>query len=171
MAPLSRDRSTRRGLSTIMRLASAGKPQTIGRLSPGPPLRAGTASRATASSGCRGLDRAGCGALLAERAAAQASAVTGSAAMIAEGALNGDCAFTELIARSAQVVGENVASVVSFFYPRIVAIGAVIATAGDPFLAVVSQIVYRRLLALATPQPYKSFKRRISRCSSASNAA
>ncbi|MFF2050303.1 ROK family protein [Leifsonia sp. NPDC058194] len=69
---------------------------------------------------------------------------------VADGARAGDPVCTELVAKSGRWVGENVASMVSFFNPSFVAIGGTIAETGDQFLAAVRQTVYRRSLPLAT---------------------
>jgi predicted NBD/HSP70 family sugar kinase len=69
---------------------------------------------------------------------------------VADGARMGDPVCTELVAKSGRLVGENIASMVNFFNPSVVAIGGTIAGTGDLFLAAVRQTVYRRSLPLAT---------------------
>jgi predicted NBD/HSP70 family sugar kinase len=69
---------------------------------------------------------------------------------VVDGARSGDPASVQLVAGAGRVVGENIASMINFFNPRVVTIGGAIAGAGDIFLAAVRQTVYQRSLPLAT---------------------
>jgi len=65
-------------------------------------------------------------------------------------ARHGDRECTQLIIRSAQLVGEMTSRLVSVFNPSLILIGGDVSAAGDPFLAEVRQVVFRRAPPLAT---------------------
>jgi predicted NBD/HSP70 family sugar kinase len=69
---------------------------------------------------------------------------------VAAAAQHGDAVAVELLARSGQLVGETVATLVNFFNPSLVLLGGGVALAGDMILAAVREAVYRRSLPLAT---------------------
>lgn len=72
------------------------------------------------------------------------------AADVGLAARHGDQVSNELLTRSAQLLGENVARMVNFFNPATIVIGGGVATTGDSYLANVKQVVIKRSLPLAT---------------------
>ena len=62
----------------------------------------------------------------------------------------GDTVAVNLIAGSGRLVGEALATLVSFFNPSLVLVGGKVADAGDLLLAAVREGIYRRSLPLAT---------------------
>jgi predicted NBD/HSP70 family sugar kinase len=72
------------------------------------------------------------------------------AAEVARTASHGDPVSVELLARSARLLGENVARMVNFFNPAVIVIGGGVTNSGDSYLANVKQIVIKRSLPLAT---------------------
>ena len=72
------------------------------------------------------------------------------AADVGLAAQHGDQISNELLARSAQFLGESVARMVNFFNPATIVIGGGVATSGDSYLANVKQVVIKRSLPLAT---------------------
>jgi glucokinase-like ROK family protein len=72
------------------------------------------------------------------------------AADVAWAAGHGDHVSVELLARSARLLGENIARMVNFFNPAVIVIGGGVANSGDSYLANVKQIVIKRSLPLAT---------------------
>ena len=54
--------------------------------------------------------------------------------------------------RSGRTIGEVLASTVSMLNPSVIVIGGALSEAGDPLLAGVREVVYRRSLPLATAQ-------------------
>jgi glucokinase-like ROK family protein len=73
-----------------------------------------------------------------------------AAADVAAAAQHGDPVAVELLTRSGQLVGETLATLVSFFNPSLILLGGRVALAGDMILASVREAVYRRSLPLAT---------------------
>lgn len=69
---------------------------------------------------------------------------------IADAAEWGDPVAIELLARSGQLVGQMLATLVNFYNPSLVIIGGRVAGSGDLVLAAIRQAVYRRSLSLAT---------------------
>jgi glucokinase-like ROK family protein len=69
---------------------------------------------------------------------------------IARAAQRGDAVSTELLLRSGRLVGEVLATIVSFYNPALVLVGGGIAAAGDKLLAAIRESVYRCSLPLAT---------------------
>lgn len=65
-------------------------------------------------------------------------------------ARRGDPAAVELLSRSGRLVGNVLATLVSFYNPSLVLIGGSVTTAGDLLLAAIREAVYRRSLPLAT---------------------
>jgi predicted NBD/HSP70 family sugar kinase len=63
---------------------------------------------------------------------------------------HGDSTAVELITRSGRLLGQTLATLVSFFNPSLVLIGGKVAEAGDLLLAAVREGVYHRSLPLAT---------------------
>jgi len=63
---------------------------------------------------------------------------------------HGDSTAVELITRSGRLLGETLATLVSFFNPSLVLLGGKVAEAGDLLLAAVREGVYHRSLPLAT---------------------
>ena len=57
-----------------------------------------------------------------------------------------------LLREAGRTIGEVLASAVSLLNPSVIVIGGTIAEAGDPLLAGVREVVYRRSLPLATAQ-------------------
>ena len=62
----------------------------------------------------------------------------------------GSTEATGLIRDAGRIIGEVLASAVSLLNPSIIVIGGSLAEAGDPLLAGVREVVYRRSLPLAT---------------------
>lgn len=69
---------------------------------------------------------------------------------ISEGARRSDPVCVELVNRSATLIGETLATLVSFFNPGTVYLGGIIPSAGDLFLVGVRRAVYQHALPLAT---------------------
>jgi predicted NBD/HSP70 family sugar kinase len=69
---------------------------------------------------------------------------------LSEGARLSDPTCVELINRSATLIGETLASLVTFFNPGTVYVGGIIPSAGDMFLVGVRRAVYQHALPLAT---------------------
>ncbi len=67
-------------------------------------------------------------------------------------ARGGSVLATRLLRDAGRTVGEVLASAVSLLNPSVIVLGGTIAEAGDPLLAGVREIVYRRSLPLATAQ-------------------
>lgn len=65
-------------------------------------------------------------------------------------ALGGDRVAMQLLASSGKLVGEMLATLVSFFNPALVILGGSVAETGGVFLTSVREAVYRRSLPLAT---------------------
>ncbi|ASR37066.1 sugar kinase [Prauserella marina] len=79
---------------------------------------------------------------------AENGAVT--AADLSRAAQSGDRTSVELLTRAGRLVGNLLATLVSFYNPALVIIGGGVAGAGDLLLAAVRESVYRRSLPLAT---------------------
>jgi predicted NBD/HSP70 family sugar kinase len=62
----------------------------------------------------------------------------------------GDSVAVDLITRSGRLLGQNLATLVSFFNPSLVLLGGKAAGAGDLLLAAVREGIYRRSPSLAT---------------------
>jgi predicted NBD/HSP70 family sugar kinase len=62
----------------------------------------------------------------------------------------GSVLATQLVREAGRTVGEVLASAVSLLNPSVIVIGGSLAAAGDPLLAGVREVVYRRSLPLAT---------------------
>jgi predicted NBD/HSP70 family sugar kinase len=69
---------------------------------------------------------------------------------IARAAEAGDPLAISLIQKSAEVVGETIASLVNMFNPGVIVIGGAVASAGETFLAQVRHRVYELSLPMAT---------------------
>jgi glucokinase-like ROK family protein len=69
---------------------------------------------------------------------------------VSTAAEHGDPVSVELLTRSGELVGQMLATLVSFYNPALVIIGGGVAGAGDLPLAAIRQVVYRRSLPLAT---------------------
>jgi glucokinase-like ROK family protein len=65
-------------------------------------------------------------------------------------AQQGDPVAVELLSRSARLLGESLAGVVSFFNPSLIVIGGGVGASGSQYLASVRQALYGRSLPLAT---------------------
>jgi glucokinase-like ROK family protein len=72
------------------------------------------------------------------------------ASAVAGGAAAGDPVCLELLIRAGRYVGRMAAMLVTVCNPAAIIIGGTIARAGDPFLAVIRQEVYRRAFPLAS---------------------
>jgi predicted NBD/HSP70 family sugar kinase len=57
---------------------------------------------------------------------------------------------TQLVREAGRTIGEVLASAVSLLNPSVIVIGGSLSAAGDPLLAGVREVVYRRSLPLAT---------------------
>ena len=62
----------------------------------------------------------------------------------------GSVLATQLLRAAGRTIGEVLASAVSLLNPSVIVIGGSLAEAGDPLLAGVREVVYRRSLPLAT---------------------
>jgi len=69
---------------------------------------------------------------------------------VASGAQSGDRASYDLLARAGTLIGETLASVVSFFNPSLILVGGGVAESGDLLMANIREATYRRALPLAT---------------------
>jgi len=95
--------------------------------------------------------RAGRSPALAEILAGQSGEGAGlSFGDVLHAAEHGDSTAVELITRSGRLLGETLATLVSFFNPSLVLLGGKVAEAGDLLLAAVREGVYHRSLPLAT---------------------
>ncbi|WP_081190367.1 ROK family protein [Saccharomonospora piscinae] len=79
-----------------------------------------------------------------------ASTGTVTAADLSRAAQSGDRVAVELLTRAGRLIGNLLATLVSFYNPALVIIGGGVANAGDLLLAAVRETVYRRSLPLAT---------------------
>ena len=64
----------------------------------------------------------------------------------------GNVLAAQLVREAGRTIGEVLASVVSLFNPSVIVIGGSLSAAGEPLLAGVREVVYRRSLPLATAQ-------------------
>ncbi|MGW3984556.1 ROK family protein [Streptomyces mirabilis] len=69
---------------------------------------------------------------------------------VALAAQNGDRVAVELLTHAGHLIGNVLATFVSFFNPSVLLIGGGVAEAGEQFLAAIRQTIYRRSLPLAT---------------------
>ncbi|MGH3434905.1 MAG: ROK family protein [Sciscionella sp.] len=69
---------------------------------------------------------------------------------VARAAQAGDRAAVELLNRAGGLIGDMLATLVSFFNPSLLLLGGGVAGAGDAFLAAIRESIYRRSLPLAT---------------------
>jgi glucokinase-like ROK family protein len=69
---------------------------------------------------------------------------------VAAGAAVGDPACLELLIRAGRYIGQIAAILVNVCNPAMIIIGGAVARAGDPFLAVIRQEIYRRSFPLAS---------------------
>lgn len=69
---------------------------------------------------------------------------------VAQGARSGDRASHELLVHAGALIGETLASLVSFFNPSLILLGGGVADAGDLLMAAIQEATYRRALPLAT---------------------
>lgn len=69
---------------------------------------------------------------------------------VATAASAGDSAALSVLTNAGRLIGETLATLVSFFNPTLVVLGGGVAGAGDNLLATVRETVYRRSLPLAT---------------------
>ena len=67
-------------------------------------------------------------------------------------ARGGSALANRLLREAGRAIGEVLASAVSLLNPSVIVVGGTVAEAGDPLLAGVREIVYRRSLPLATAQ-------------------
>jgi glucokinase-like ROK family protein len=72
------------------------------------------------------------------------------ATAVAAGAAAGDPVCLELLIRAGRYIGRMAAMLVTVCNPAEIIIGGTVATAGDPFLAVIRQEVYRRAFPLSS---------------------
>jgi glucokinase-like ROK family protein len=105
------------------------------------------ASGAAMARDARRLAETGESALLAGILAAQGDI---TAADVTAAADRGDPASRALLARTGRLVGDTLATLVSFYNPGLVVLGGGVAQAGDFVLAAIRESVYRRSLPLAT---------------------
>ncbi|EID52649.1 ROK family protein [Saccharomonospora xinjiangensis] len=75
---------------------------------------------------------------------------TVTAADVSRAAQSGDRVSVELLTRAGRLIGNLLATLVSFYNPALVIIGGGVSGAGDLLLAAVRETVYRRSLPLAT---------------------
>ena len=76
---------------------------------------------------------------------------------ITKAAQRGDPVAMELLLRSGRLVGEVLATIVSFYNPALILVGGGVAAAGDVLLAAIRENVYRYSLPLATRDLQISF--------------
>jgi glucokinase-like ROK family protein len=76
---------------------------------------------------------------------------------VSKAAQHGDPVSVELILRSGRLVGEVLATIVSFFNPALILVGGGVAAAGDMLLKAIRESVYHRSLPLATRELQISF--------------
>jgi predicted NBD/HSP70 family sugar kinase len=69
---------------------------------------------------------------------------------ITAGAQRGDPVCMQLLHQCGRLVGEALATIVSFYNPSLILIGGGVSRAGDVLLATIRETVYRRSLPLAT---------------------
>jgi glucokinase-like ROK family protein len=69
---------------------------------------------------------------------------------VGAGAQSGDRVSYDLLARAGTLIGETLASVVSFFNPSLILVGGGVAESGDLLMANIREATYRRALPLAT---------------------
>ena len=69
---------------------------------------------------------------------------------VAAGAQSGDRASYDLLSRAGTLIGETLASIVSFFNPSLILVGGGVAESGDLLMANIREATYRRALPLAT---------------------
>lgn len=69
---------------------------------------------------------------------------------VANAALLGDAASTQLLQQSGRYIGQMLATVVNIVNPSLIVIGGGVAAAGDIFMASIREVVYGRSLPLAT---------------------
>lgn len=69
---------------------------------------------------------------------------------VAKAASRGDRAARDLMTNAGRLIGETLATLVSFFNPSLVVLGGGLVGASDHILAVIRETVYRRSLPLAT---------------------
>jgi glucokinase-like ROK family protein len=69
---------------------------------------------------------------------------------VAVGAQSGDRASYDLVSRAGALIGETLASIVSFFNPSLILVGGGVAESGDLLMANIREATYRRALPLAT---------------------
>ncbi len=69
---------------------------------------------------------------------------------LSKAAQRGDPVSVNLLMRSGRLVGEVLATIVSFYNPSLILVGGGVAAAGDMLLAAIRESVYRRSLPLAT---------------------
>ena len=99
--------------------------------------------------GC--LEAVASGAAIAGKLRASGVDATSSHDVVAL-ARGGSVLATRLLRDAGRTIGEVLASAVSLLNPSVIVLGGTIAEAGDPLLAGVREIVYRRSLPLATAQ-------------------
>jgi predicted NBD/HSP70 family sugar kinase len=97
--------------------------------------------------GC--LEAVASGAAVAARLTAQ-GVEAGSSRDVAALVRNGSVPATQLVREAGRTIGEVLASAVSLLNPSVIVIGGSLSQAGDPLLAGVREVVYRRSLPLAT---------------------
>ncbi|WP_460303527.1 ROK family protein [Actinocorallia aurea] len=95
----------------------------------------------------RRLAESGASPLLAERLAATGRV---RAQDVVAAADRGDAAARALLTRASRLVGATLATLVSFYNPRLVVLGGGVVAGGDHVLAALRESVYRRSLPLAT---------------------
>ncbi|MET0325796.1 MAG: ROK family transcriptional regulator [Ilumatobacteraceae bacterium] len=99
--------------------------------------------------GC--LEAVASGAAIAGRLRAAGVPATSSQDVV-DLARSGSVLANQLLRDAGRTIGEVLASAVSLLNPSVIVIGGTVAEAGDPLLAGVREIVYRRSLPLATSE-------------------
>ena len=99
--------------------------------------------------GC--LEAVASGAAIAGRLRAEGIDAASSQDVVAL-ARGGSVLANRMLRDAGRTIGEVLASAVSLLNPSVIVIGGTIAEAGDPLLAGVREVVYRRSLPLATAQ-------------------
>ncbi|MET0526175.1 MAG: ROK family transcriptional regulator [Nocardioides sp.] len=109
-------------------------------------LEAAAGGAALAREGRR-LAESGGSTLLAELLATNGDVTAADVTAVAR---RGDPAARAMLARSGRLVGNTLATLVSFYNPSLVVLGGGVAAAGDYVLAAIREAVYQRSLPLAT---------------------
>lgn len=139
-------RGTQGSAGDIGHIAISSDPSTV--------CRCGKIGCLEALAGGAAIAREGLDAARSGRSAFLAKVLTSEgevdAADVGEAAQSGDAASVEILATAGYLIGQALATVVSFFNPGLLVIGGGVSGAGDGLLAAIRHGVYERSLPLAT---------------------